>query len=59
MKIGTISAVILGISLFSLMMFFLMFAMFSQTQGIVLSQLDEYQWKQPNSKSIWRTKNAS
>ena len=50
---------VFGISLFSLMMFFLMFAMFSQTQGIVLSQLDEYQWKQPNSKSIWRTKNAS
>jgi hypothetical protein len=50
---------ILGLSFFSLMMFFLMFAMFSQTQGIVLSQLDEYQWKQANSKSIWQTKTAS
>ena len=49
----------LGFSFFSLMTFFLMFAMFSQTQGIVLSQLDEYQWKQPNSKSIWQTKTAS
>ena len=49
----------LGFSFFSLMTFFLMFAMFSQTQSIVLSQLDEYQWKQPNSKSIWQTKTAS
>ncbi len=48
-----------GLSFFSLMMFFLMFAMFSQTQGIVLSQLDEYQWKKASSKPTWPTKTAS